>query len=194
MKTQFYWQILTIICSLILNSCGNNKNETISQKAPLTNKEREYLLDSCLTQMNSELIQLLSNPTELKTYLKLNDSDIEIILAKSSKEFSKSKKEILLEKIANSISDNTVIPITCNIQDKITVRTGDLALLCLYSIENYPFAAALGAQWCTGNSISNKISLPDHLIAFGTKESMQKYYKSYLKSDTRKEWQSERSR
>ena len=197
MKAKGFSKLVTHICilmySLIVYSCENSKAGSIVKTyTPLTNVERQHLIDSCLNKMNTELLELLSKPTELKTYLALSDSDIEKINAKSLKKLSKRQKEAMLEKISSLISNETSIPITCNIQDKIRVEIGDLALITLYTIEPYPYAAALGDQWCTGAPISNEIHLPYNLISFGMKDKMQKHYKLYLKSDLRKERMTEK--
>ena len=185
MKIQYLGLIIFAICSLLIYSC-TNKNEKGTQKRSITNQEKLQLKDSCNYQMNDELVQLLSKPVELKMYLDLNDSDIEIIQAKSSKKISKNLKEALLNKISNKINDNAIIPIQCAFYDEIKVKVGDLALICLYSIEKYPFAAALGCDWCTGKSISKEMHLPYDLIFFQSKGFMQKNYKSYLKGEIRK--------
>ncbi len=199
MKTNtFFMKIILnsvlLFCIMLLSCCENNESKNGIQKETMSPPFRQHLYDSCMNQLNNKLMLLCSNPTDLKNYLTLDDSEVDFILKKSNIKYSKSQKELLIKKIANFIADTTVLPIQCDADEKLKVYKGSLALVSLYLIEPFPFFAALGSQWCTGGPMSDSIFLPYNFTEYGRGEfrnSMQKQYISYLKGSIRREWQKE---
>ncbi|HAD11490.1 MAG TPA: hypothetical protein DCF33_03530 [Saprospirales bacterium] len=138
--------------------------------------------DSCYAQVNKALISLLNNSEALQKHLNVTEADARQITNPSAKTNAKRLKHPLIEKLIPIIADTTdlKLPYACSALER--ARLGDLALLCIYRLENFPFAHALGRQWCTGGAMSDNIMLPHDLIGYTNferskiKSSYQTYY------------------
>jgi len=186
-KTNFIILIFQVL--LILAGCSFSEKE-LPPKAIPNAKLLRSLKDSCFKQVNIELTDLVSNSKALKKMLNLNDGEASIITNSSVDTEIPQKKGELIEKLITFINDTTDLGFYCEYHDIESTRLGDLALLCIYQVEKFPFGQALQRQWCTGGSISKNIYLPYNLIEYTNfeRDSIKEAYISYYNSKDRLEY------
>lgn len=172
--------ILLVQFLLLLAGCSSPEKEVVKaiSDAPSTMAQQ----DSCYIQINKELIGLLQNKEALHRQLDLSEAEALLITQVSTSGKPQAWKYAVIEKLIPIIADTTDLKISCTCPDLERARLGDLALLCIYQLEKFPFALALGRQWCTGGTLSENIMLPYNLIAYTNferakiKASYQAYY------------------
>lgn len=170
-----FFQIL-----LIAASCSGNEKQSTS-KVIAHSKLSYALRDSCFEQVNRNLTGLLYDPEALIKQLNLSEEEVRLITNPQSKNVIPQLKGRLIEKLIPLITDTTDLRIFCKYCDMERARLGDLALLCIYQVEKFPFALALSRQWCTGGTISKNIQMPFNLIAYTNfeREKIKESYSTY---------------
>lgn len=166
---------------LVAASCSGTEKEA-TEKDIATAKRLRALERNCYDQINIDLTGLLTSSEALKEKLNLSDGEAMIITNPQKKPVKPQLKAEVIEKLIPLITDTTCLEIYCEHVKLKCARLGDLALLCIYQVEEFPFAMALSRQWCTGGSFSKNIFLPHNLIAYTNfergliKESYIAYY------------------
>jgi hypothetical protein len=160
-------RILVLPILLIATDCDRAEKDIKNTNISTDNNLMYTLKETCLRQVNTELTEILSNKEILKAHLGLDSSEVRLIIAKNieAKQFHK-KADRVIRKLIGQLTDTTELKIHCQYYDKIKVCKGDLALLSIYQIEKFPFALALGVQWCTGDAFSDSINLPYNMIEY----------------------------
>ncbi len=175
-------RILVLPILLIATDCDRAEKDIKNTNISTDNNLMYTLKETCLRQVNTELTEILSNKEILKAHLGLDSSEVRLIIAKNieAKQFHK-KADRVIRKLIGQLTDTTELKIHCQYYDKIKVCKGDLALLSIYQIEKFPFALALGAQWCTGDAFSDSINLPYNMIEYCDfdRGRIQKSYLNY---------------
>ncbi len=182
---------ILIINTLIAVSCYETSQRSPISKVAEPNLNEFKLKVNCLKQMNIELIGLLSNKEALKKHLALSDDEIALIASgpQLKKKLSPNERD-LIRKLIPKIADTTALITNCSHYNTGNVCKGDLALLSIYQVETFPFATALGAQWCVGDPISEDIHLPYNLIEYinYNRQRIQESYFAYFNSNGRIEY------
>lgn len=181
-------RILILPILLIATDCNRAKKDIKNATIPTDNNLMYTLKETCLRQVNTELAEILSNNEILKIQLGLDSSEVCLITKNiEAKQFHK-KADRVIRKLIGQLTDTTELMLHCQYYDKIKVCKGDLALLCIYQIERFPFGLALGAQWCTGDAFSDSINLPYNLIEYCDfdRGRIQKSYLNYYFGEERR--------
>lgn len=180
------WSILFFQILLFATSCSRIEKDPTS-KVIANSKSSRALRDSCFEQVNKYLTGLLHDPVALKKQLNLSADEVSLITNPQSKAEIHKFKGRLIEKLIPLITDTTDLKIFCESLDIERVRLGDLALLCIYRVEEFPFFLALSRQWCTGGAISDNIQLPFNLIEYTNfeREKIKESYTAYYHGEER---------
>lgn len=88
-------KLVILYCfSLSIYGCENSNNDNKLKDTELTNNNQYKEKESCLIQINKELITILSKPLELQDYLELDSLEAIIVSTQSHKaQFSSKGKQ-----------------------------------------------------------------------------------------------------
>lgn len=178
--------VIMIFLSVIIRNieCTEAKESEVFKSGNITSEN----WDTCHLKINKEFISLLNNGDALKQFLYLDNQDVSLILDGNKATKLNKKKKILIEKLIPLIQDSMLLNIHflgCN-----RPCNGDLALLCIYTLEPFPFSLALNSQWCYGKPFSETIILP-YYFTDNTRFNRNKIkdaYQNYFYSQGRKNY------
>lgn len=139
----------------------------------------------CYKDVNTELLRILKEPKELEILLNLKSAEARLIAKIDRSATEKFKNRLILD-LADKILDTIPLDFTKKCANTMQPVRGDLAVLSIYQIEEFPFALALRRQWCTGPSISDDMTnLPFNLLEYThyDRENLRESYLKYLQDE-----------
>jgi len=122
--------------------------------------------------------------------LEIDSNEANIISIGNPSELETNALEKLIQKLSTQTVDSTLIPFDCGFPDGATFAKGDIAFIAVYKLEPFPFALALGEQWCTGGPMSDSIYLPNNFIDYSSFDGrrVSSRFLEYIDSEERKDY------
>ena len=126
----------------------STKNEVINEAVKCTDKMK-----------NDRLLEIMAEPDSMNFYLHGYKFYHKARLTKQPEYINENR---LIFFLIGQIANAKEIPIDCECEMGLNV--GDLALLSLHDLLDYPFSKATGRQVCYGKMISRQHQIPENFI------------------------------
>ena len=149
-----------------------------------------HLNQECENTKNETLKRLVNDCRLIENLFQLDSGSVNIICKRDKA--SPQLADSLILKLSKCINDTTAFTFYCSNLINYKIYKGELAILCIYRIEPFPYEGAMRHQWCIGGPFNFDVRLPKYMfsdITLNSLSEMKTNYLHYFNGDARRDWQ-----